>query len=226
MEERSNFARFYQKPNIRYSKLVKALRQLITEDATEQFLNACVAFVTYNNIPGDYYEFGVYRPRTMIWVGKLFEQYGNPVKLWGFDSFEGLPDPKGDKTFLPFYKGQYAYTWESADRDLTKAKIKDYELIKVWFDKLQDLKEDFPRACMVLVDCDLYESTRDVLEFMRDKIGPGTLLLFDDWYTCKNWEGGEQKAFYEWKDKYNINVGDFKDFAHMGKAFIILEDVN
>jgi predicted O-methyltransferase YrrM len=56
--------------------------------------------------------------------------------------------------------------------------------------------------CFVLIDCDQYESTVPVLEFITDLVDQGTIIIFDDWYRYKGRpDKGEQRACREWLDK-------------------------
>jgi hypothetical protein len=48
------------------------------------------------------------------------------------------------------------------------------------------------------VDCDLYESARDVLESAAPALQDGSVLLFDDWFHYRAHPGkGESRAFDE-----------------------------
>ena len=47
------------------------------------------------------------------------------------------------------------------------------------------------------VDCDCYSSTRDLLNLLSPRIGPGTILIFDEYTNYLNWQQHEFKAFAE-----------------------------
>lgn len=47
------------------------------------------------------------------------------------------------------------------------------------------------------VDCDLYSSTRTVLELLAERIAPGTVLIFDEYLVNRQWREDEFKAFHE-----------------------------
>jgi O-methyltransferase len=48
---------------------------------------------------------------------------------------------------------------------------------------------------VIWVDCDLYESTVPVLDFITEYIQDGTVIIFDDWYSFRaDPDRGEQKA--------------------------------
>jgi O-methyltransferase len=55
------------------------------------------------------------------------------------------------------------------------------------------------RAALILIDCDLYESTVPVLDFITDLVGQGTIIIFQDWFRFKgDPRRGEQRACAEW----------------------------
>ena len=58
------------------------------------------------------------------------------------------------------------------------------------------------RIAIALIDCDLYESTVLVLNFIEDLIVEGTILLFDDW-NCFHADGerGQRKAFADFLER-------------------------
>jgi len=89
----------------------------------------------------------------------------------------------------------------------------------------KDVKAKIPikKAAAIWIDCDLYGSTVPVLEFVRDYIQNGTILVFDDFYCFRgNPEQGEQKAFAEWlKKNKNIAAIPLRQSYWGGQAFII-----
>lgn len=55
-----------------------------------------------------------------------------------------------------------------------------------------------PARCRVLhIDCDLYSSTRTVLRLLKDRIKPGCVIVFDEYFNYPGWEDKEFKAFRE-----------------------------
>src|SRR6267142_3696703 len=49
-------------------------------------------FKTINNVPGDYFEFGLWRGKTFLHAHEMKQRYRcDKMRLWGFDSFQGLP---------------------------------------------------------------------------------------------------------------------------------------
>ena len=59
------------------------------------------------------------------------------------------------------------------------------------------------KARVVMIDCDLKESTELALEFIRPAIQEGTIILFDDYNFFKgNKDKGEYGAFSTFQKKY------------------------
>ena len=168
---------------------------------------------------GDYLEFGVYRGDSFIKAYKLAITYGfTNMRFFAFDSFQGLPGNEGH-----FRRGDYAFPKQLFHRMIDKAGVDVSRVITVegWFsDSLQEsVKTQYAlkTAAIIHVDCDLYESAREVLRFIEDVVHIGTILIFDDWYSFSSVDGnsevrGEEKAFTEWPsnrrfepfDKYEI----------------------
>jgi O-methyltransferase len=58
---------------------------------------------------------------------------------------------------------------------------------------------DEPRdVALAYVDCDLYSSTRTVLDFLRPRLKHGMIVAFDDYFCWSSTQpAGERKAFLE-----------------------------
>src|SRR5262249_28630767 len=128
-------------------------------------------------------EFGVWRGTTINFIGSLTSQ-----KIYGFDSFEGLPE----RWRTGVEKGRF--------RLGRLPKVASHaELIKGWFNEsLPPLLAGLTgRAAFLHVDCDLYSSTKTILELFRDRITPGTIIVFDEFFNYPGWRSGEFKAFQE-----------------------------
>ena len=70
-----------------------------------------VRFVKVNDVSGSYLEFGVFRGSTLSNFYHLFKRYNMQVNMYAFDSFQGLPQPKGlDATpgFDQFSAGEFS----------------------------------------------------------------------------------------------------------------------
>lgn len=71
------------------------------------------------------------------------------------------------------------------------------------------------------MDCDLYLSTVPVLEFVKDLLQKGTVIIFDDW-NCfwADPDKGERRAWREFCERYP-ELG-FEELVQTGmqKAFV------
>lgn len=134
-----------------------------------------------------YLEFGVYRGESLRLWSKLLRNADSA--LHGFDSFEGLPEawdasrPKG--------------TFDVRGRVPTFADER-IRLHPGWFsDTLPSFLLPLYDRLIVHLDADLYSSTAFVLEQLRNRILPGTVLIFDEF--CDRMH--EQRAFEEYLHK-------------------------
>lgn len=148
-------------------------------------------------------EFGVFKGHT---INLCAIKQPNRT-FYGFDSFEGLPEDwrKG------FLKGHFNLNGFLPNVN------SNVKLVKGLFsDTLQDfLDEHKEHVSYVHIDCDLYSSTKYVLETLKDRFVVGTVLLFDEFYNYPGWEEGEFKAWMEFAENnsnfeyeflgYNIN---------------------
>jgi hypothetical protein len=137
-------------------------------------------------IEGHYLEFGVFTGGTIRFIAS---RIGNrPVH--GFDSFQGLPE-----AWSGFALGRRAFDRKGR---LPRVPANVY-LHRGWFD--QSLPEWLQRnhgpVAFIHVDCDLYSSTRTIFTLLANRIVPGTIILFDEYFNYPNWEQHEYKAFQE-----------------------------
>ena len=79
------------------------------------------------------------------------------------------------------------------------------------------------KSSIILIDCDLKESTKIALEFSKPSLQQGTIIIFDDFnYYKGDTEKGEYGAFEEFKKKNsNIRFRRIFDYGYCGRAFIV-----
>lgn len=107
----------------------------------------------------------------------------------GFDSFEGLPEA--------WVQGQERGAMSTGGR-LPQVR-ENVELHVGWF---ADVLPGFvarheEHVAFMHIDCDLYSSTRCVLEHLGERIVPGTVIQFDEYFNYPGWREHEFKAFQE-----------------------------
>ena len=202
----------------------------ITYSPRGEMLNKTMEYVRFSKMEGDYLEFGVYVGKSFVSAYHLAQHQGlKDMRFYAFDSFEGLPKLKGEDSEDVFSKGDYSC---GVDRFKEILSSKEVDLNKVttiagWYDNtLNDEAKKhlkIKKAAVIWVDCDLYESTVPVLDFITDYVQDGTVLIFDDWYCFRgNPNKGEQKAFREWLEKNpSITANEYQKFHWSGNSFIL-----
>jgi len=108
--------------------------------------------------------------------------------IHGFDSFEGLPED-----WRPgFPRGAFVHA-VPALRPNVALEIGSFEETLPRF----VARHRGSRAGFVHVDCDLYSLTRTVFEHCAPMIGPGTVIVFDEYFNYAGWRRHEYRAFQE-----------------------------
>lgn len=129
-------------------------------------------------------EFGVASGNTLRQIAR--ERARTPV--FGFDSFQGLPE-----SWLPgVAAGAFART------DLPE--VPGAELVVGLFnDTLPGFLDAHPGPVSFLhVDCDLYSSSRTVLEQVGPRLVPGSIIVFDEFFNYPGWQKHEYRAWNEY----------------------------
>ncbi len=217
-------SRLYHKMNNSYRTLSPGAPQAIRKSF--QYLIQRDGEVT-----GDYYEFGLFRGYTFEQAWQHCQDLNlHDVRFHGFDSFSGLPTATGiDQTDGRFFKGQFACSLKEVEANLESkgVDLNQVNLIKGFYeDSLTPaLREQYPfkHAAVVMLDCDYYSSTVTALDWMEPYIQPGTVLLFDDWYSYgESEELGQQKAYQEFLERHPQYLSEaLWEFKNHGKAFVL-----
>ncbi len=163
----------------------------------------------------------------MVEAYRLSQRCGHQTRFYAFDSFEGLPSTS--ETGEKFHGGQYACSQEEFLLRLKKAGVDTSRVtcIKGFFDQslTRDLQNEMAghKVAIVWVDCDLYESTVPVLDFIVPFLQTGTIVCFDDWFSYGGDPmKGEIRATREWLEKTpHIQLTHYRDFGISGRSFIV-----
>jgi hypothetical protein len=135
------------------------------------------------SLPGTCAEFGVWKGRSINYFARRL-----PV-IYGFDSFEGLAED---------WKG-WAFPKGAFDLKGRVPKVApNVRLIKGWFSDTvaEFLAHSGEPFAFVHIDCDTFEATTQVLDLLEDRLLPGTVLIFDEFFGYRGWqESGEFKAW-------------------------------
>lgn len=144
-------------------------------------------------------EFGVFKGHTLRIIKKELSNKHINYKIFGFDSFVGLPEPwitPDGNTLLK--KGSLT----------TNNKIPDIPGVQWyvgWFkDTLPEYLKVAKDIALLHLDCDLYKPAKEVLYGLNNFIVKGTIIAIDDWFYEGNpkYNDTTQKAFYEWTNEF------------------------
>lgn len=154
-----------------------------------------------------YYEFGLFRGFSFWFAEQLSRDYaGEGLRHFGFDSFEGLPQPQIDIEAAAYEEGNFRGSYENVTANLRNAGT-DFSRIKLYkgfysdafFGKLIET-EKFPPISICVIDCDLYQSCVPVLEFIKGLLVEGSIILFDDYNQFgEDNSSGERLALLEFE---------------------------
>ncbi len=135
------------------------------------------------NVEGDTAECGVFKGSSSWLICRSNKENGYFDRMHHcFDSFEGLSTPT-DEDGTHWTPGVLSATEDIAKRNLSE--FSDIVFYKGWIpDRFEDC--DANRFSFVHVDVDLYEPTKDSIEYFYGLISPGGVLLCDDYgfTTC------------------------------------------
>lgn len=171
--------------SVRYAR--KHMRDSVGVESAREVLSMALEQV----VAGHHMEFGVYKGGTIRFIARRVR----PSQIvHGFDSFQGLDqawsgdpsrfDAHGKLPRVPsnvvLHKGYFADT------------------LPVWI-------EDHPGPVGFLhIDCDLYLSTKTIFEHLADRIVPGTVIVFDQYFNYPNWQEHEFRAFQELVERFQV----------------------
>lgn len=127
-------------------------------------------------------EFGSYKCGS----GELIAKACPNRSVFLIDSFQGLPEPNPEK-------GDFHFQGEMADVDYIgtagyfKMLYPNVRLLKGFSPSVFDFFDSATRFTLVHVDCDLFQSGKDAVDFFWPKLMDGGYMLFDDYgfTSCK-----------------------------------------
>jgi predicted O-methyltransferase YrrM len=126
-----------------------------------------------------------------VWSGATINHLASrvPGKVYGFDSFEGLPERWRD--------GFPRSTFKISELPRVRPNV---ELVRGWFENTLPafIAAHSQDVAFLHIDCDLYSSTKTVLEMFSPQIRPGCVIVFDEYFNYPGWQAGEYKAFQEY----------------------------
>ena len=179
-----------------------------------------------------YYEFGLFKGFSFWFAEQVSREYINSnFYFYGFDSFKGLPKPQVDVSHQKEWtEGSYAASLEFVTAKIKEhgadfSRIKLYKgfFTKTFFDYLHQ-SEIFLPISICVIDSDLYESCIKVLDFIKNYLVRGSILLFDDYNIFNEDDNhGERRAIKEFEQKHlDFQKEYLFNFGSFGVAFRVL----
>jgi len=177
---------------------MKLIKQIIVEDKPF-LLKPSELFLIYSfaknqkYVKGDYAEVGVFKGATAKMICEVKEN----KHLYLFDTFEGLPET--NKIDTRFKTNMFNSNYQRVKQKL--AKYKDVHIYKGLFPQTaKPIKNK--KFAFVHLDVDIYQSTKNCLEFFYDRMSSSGILLSHDYHTK-----GVRKAFNDFfKNKPEVVI--------------------
>lgn len=153
---------------------------------------------------GLWLEFGAYDGRST----KRIAAWAPEKTVYGFDSFEGLPEYWTGRIEGVFPKGAFTLGGQ-----VPVPEQPNIEFIKGWFkDSIPaflELHEKFNQrrkepVSFIHLDSDIYSSAKDIFDNLATRIAPGCIIVFDELLGYTNYEAHEWKAWWEFVKAHQI----------------------
>jgi hypothetical protein len=194
-----------------------------------RFFSQAFHALSFNGISGDYVEFGSWTARSFRMAYDASRRVGFNCGLWSFDSFEGLPEPQGDIDEHPHWvRGDMAISLQQFESLVRGHGIppEAYHVVQGWYEDTLGASAQGERPndiCLAYVDCDLYSSTRTVLEFLRPHFKHGMILALDDYFAYSATDiSGERRAANEMlTEDPNFRFVPFLRYGWASLAFVV-----
>jgi hypothetical protein len=150
--------------------------------------------------------------------------------IFGFDSFEGLPNKKCERDdHVTWHARKFSHPMSEVAKkvagsgiDLRRGTVR---FIKGYFEEtlttaLRRTLGRWPPA-IVTIDVDYYSSTKTILDWIRPLLSSGTLFYFDDiWAFHGNPNYGELAAIAEFNKSKEGGLTPFPELGRISHAYI------
>jgi len=218
-----------------FSSLVVLIHPFLENTLSKYTAIKKAMFMNYHdNTFGDYLEFGVFTGSSFNFAMKINKKMEKIFKrkidtqFIGFDSFDGFGEIKPHDENPSFKNSFFKVNKKKIIRNIEKnSKKQNFKLIEGFYQ--QTLKNKYTndyginKSRIIMIDCDLKESTTLALNFAKPSLQEGTIIIFDDFNFYKgNRNKGEFGAFEDFKNQNpNIIFRRVFDYGYSGRAFII-----
>jgi O-methyltransferase len=180
-------------------------------------------------------EFGVFRGNSYLYQAMYIKEKYTNSKLAGFDSWMGLPD-ENPSVWRPrlHAKGEYCSTKDVVLEKLSKAGLTNdprLSFVDGFFSEscTLELQKKFNDIIFINIDVDIYQSTIELLDFVKPLLRPGVILYWDDWKDPratheKSW--GEHLAWDHWSAKNTDVKAELVETNWVNQRFTVITEAN
>lgn len=179
-------------------------------DYTLKLLERCCG------LEGNVIECGVYKGGNSFQMAKKLKELKSDKSLYALDTFEGHPYDDFENMSKELQKESYGDkqpeklkgTFGDVDLDQIKKMFAENGLDNTIFHKglfintFEHISDQ--KFCFAYVDADFYLSVKQCIEFLKDRLVPGGIMMFDD-YNCSLFPGCNQ-AVHELLGKDSLNI--------------------
>lgn len=181
---------------------------------------------------GSYIEFGIFTGSSFNFAMKANKSLDKVLgksncDFIGFDSFQGFGDVQDNDNHPRFNDDTFSVDEKKILKNIKKnSNNQKYQIIKGFYKNTllkKPIDYGITKARVIMIDCDLKEPTTLALNFVKEILQKGTIILFDDYIFYKGDEKkGEHGAFEEFKAKNpSIKFRPAFEYGYGSKAFIV-----
>lgn len=167
--------------------------------------------IDHASVDGLVLEFGVASGTSIRMLAERMSEY----KIYGFDSFEGLPE-----------------SWESKSEGMfSRTSLPEVppntELVVGWYDEVLEgfLKKTPGNVRYLHIDCDLYSSTAYVMTQLAKRIVAGTIIVFDEYWRYSGWTNHEFRALKEFCEENNATYEILGTNSNQGQVSVKITSI-
>ena len=203
---------------------VNTLRE---RSARQAFFYDAWTVLAFNGIDGDYVEFGCYGGMTFQLSYDEIRRYAHPAHLWAFDSFQGLPPPTTQDTHRQWSQGLLRMEQQEFHDRCAFNGIPPmaYTVVPGFYSETLPVTVLPQNIALAYIDCDLYSSTHDALEWLGPRLKHGMIIAFDDYWCWSATEAsGEKRAFAHFHELYTRlgwTFSAYHSFGWHGQSFVV-----
>ena len=209
--------------------LLKSQMARIQDSVYKRFFYNAFRYLAFNEIDGDYAEFGSCSTITFAHAYHQSRKNGLNTRLWSFDSFQGFPAPRSEADKHPRWpEGTMNMSLEQFYINCRIEGIPKsaYEVVPGFYEETLDKSSSTDKPAnigLAYIDCDMHTSTTSVIHFLMPRLKHGMIIAFDDYFCpSRNNIAGERRAIIEnFGNNPRWNLLPYIQYGWHGMSFIV-----